>query len=116
MEKEEKQRTKQQNKALHKYFELVADSLNEAGLDMRVILKPEVDIAWNKDSVKEYLWRPVQKIQLQKRSTTEMTTKDIDTIYDTLNRFLAKHGLHVAFPSIEEIINSQLIKENANNN
>lgn len=103
--KEEKQRTIQQNRALHLYFQLVADTLNDAGLDMRAVLKPEVEIPWSKTSVKEYLWRPVQKIQLGKRSTTELTTKDIDKIFDTINRHLANHGVHQPFPSIEEIIN-----------
>lgn len=106
-EKQEKQRTLQQNKALHLYFQLVADSLNNAGLDMKTALDPEVDIPWTKQSVKEYLWKPIQQIQLQKGSTTELTTKDIDWIYDTLNRYLATHGIHEPFPSIEEIINRQ---------
>ena len=43
-----KQRTLQQNKALHKYFEILADTLNEAGLDARVVLKPEIEIPWTK--------------------------------------------------------------------
>lgn len=92
------QRTNQQNKALHTFFELVAEALNEAGLDMRKTLKPEIEIPWSKETVKEFLWRPVQKMQLDKKSTMELTTKDIDVIYDTLNRFLSKHGIHIDFP------------------
>lgn len=103
----EKSRTDQQNKALHVYFQLVAETLNDAGLDMRKVLKPEVEIPWSKNTVKEYLWKPIQKIQLQKKSTTELSTKDIDLIYDTMNRHLAKHGVHEPFPSIEEIIRRQ---------
>lgn len=99
----EKPRTIQQNKALHKYFSLIAERLNDAGLDMRTVLKPEVEIAWSRETVKEYLWRPIQKLQLQKRSTTELTTKDIDVIYDTLNLFLAKQGIHEPFPSLENL-------------
>lgn len=58
-EKEEKQRTILQGRALHKYFELVGEALNVAGLDMKKVLKPNVDIPWNKDSVKNFLWKPV---------------------------------------------------------
>ena len=105
--KEIKKRTSTQNRALHKYFGEVAELLNSAGLDMKKVLKPEVDIPWNKDTVKEYLWRPIQEHQLRKKSTTELTTKDIDVIFDTLNRFLAKQHIFVAFPSIEELINKQ---------
>lgn len=106
MEREIK-RTTQQNRALHLYFQMVADELNKAGLDMRVVLKPEIDIPWSKQSVKEFLWRPVQKAYLGKRSTTELTTTDIDAIYDTLNRHLSSRlgefGTHIPFPSLETL-------------
>ncbi len=105
MKKKSKQRTLQQNRALHLYFTLLADELNSAGYDMRKTLKPSVDIPWNGKSVKEYLWRPIMKAQLGKESTTEMTTKDIDTIFDTINRHLGeKFGLTLMFPSIESIM------------
>jgi len=51
----EKQRTLKQNKSLHKFCELLADELNAAGLDMKTVLKPSVDIPWSKTSVKEFL-------------------------------------------------------------
>ncbi len=85
----------------------MAQALGDAGLDMRATLKPEIQIPWSKQSVKEFLWRPIQKLQLRKKSTTELNTKDIDLIFDTLNRFLAEKGIEQAFPSIEEIIRRQ---------
>ena len=102
--KKEKKRTLRQNSALHLYFQLVADTLNNAGLDMRAVLKQGVEIPWSKNTVKEFMWRPIQELQLQKRSTTELTTRDIDIIFDTMNRHLAKHGVHEEFPSIESLI------------
>lgn len=102
------QRTKQQNRALHKLFDLLAQELNDAGLDMRKTLKPEVDIAWTPESIKEYLWRPIQKAQLNKESTTELTTVEIDEVFDTITRHLGeKFGLHVPFPSVEELIRDE---------
>jgi len=60
---------------------------------------------------KEYLWRPIMKAQLNKESTTEMTTKDIDQIFDTINRHLGeKFGLHLDFPSIESLMMKSRIK------
>jgi len=104
-EKQPRLRSLAQNRALHKFFELLAESLNDAGLDMRVVLKPEVDIPWSKNTIKEFLWRPIQNAQLGKISTIQLNTKDIDIIYDTLNRFLSeKWGLSVPFPSVEEIM------------
>src|SRR5262245_12906276 len=97
----EKQRTAQQNKALHVYFQLISDTLNDAGLDMRVVLKPSVEIPWTPKTVKEYLWRAVQRIQLRKESTTELTTTEIDKVVQTLNAHLAKFGIEQQFPSIQ---------------
>lgn len=69
---------------------------------MRAVLKPQIDIPWTGDSVKEYLWRSIQKVQLQKESTKDLSTKDIDVVYETLNRHLGeKFGIHVEFPSNE---------------
>lgn len=103
LEKEMKKRTQRQNRALHVYFQLLADELNDAGLDMREVLKPGVDINWTLETVKEYLWRPIQMIQLKKKSTTDLTTTEIDKVYDTLNRFLGqKLKIEVPFPSIED--------------
>ncbi len=93
-------RTSQQNKALHKYCELLAVVLNDAGLDMKTVLKPEIDIPWTKESVKNHLWRPIQEIMLDKESTTEMDTSDPSDIYLVLDRHLAeKFGVHVEWPS-----------------
>lgn len=104
-EKTYPQRTKQQNKALHVLFRLLAETLNENGLDMRKTLKPEVDIPWSPASAKEYLWRPIQKAQLNKMSTTELTTKEIDEVFDTINKHIGeKFGVHIPFPSIESLI------------
>lgn len=110
-EKKYPQRTKQQNKALHVLFRLLAEILNENGLDMRKTLKPDIDIPWSGESVKEFLWRPIQEAQLQKRSTTELNTKEIDEVFDTINKHLGeKFGLHVPFPSIEEILSQEEAK------
>ena len=98
----DKQRTLTQNAAIHVYFDLLAQELNLAGYDMKRTLKESVDIPWSGATVKEYLWKPIQNAQVMKQSTTELTTKEIDLIYDTLNRHLAeKTGVQVQFPSNE---------------
>lgn len=106
--KSEKKRTLAQNRSLHKLFSLLAETLNENGLDMRRTLKPEIAIEWTGSSVKEHLWRPIQEAQLNKRSTTELTTKEIDEVFDTINKHLGERfGLHVPFPSVEDVINRE---------
>lgn len=108
MDKEYPKRTLRQNKALHVLFSLLAQNLNDAGLDMRKTLKPGVEIPWTGKSVKEHLWKPIQKAQLNKQSTTELTTIEIDQVFDTINKHMGeKFSLHTPFPSIEEILFQQ---------
>lgn len=97
---EKVQRTGLQNRALHKYFSLLAEALNDAGLDMKTVLKPEIDIPWTMESVKNHLWRPIQVIMQDKESTTELTTADPQDIYLVLSRHISeKFGVDVGWPS-----------------
>ncbi len=91
--------TPQQRKALHVYFGLLADELNAAGLDLRRFfeLRPKIDIPWNKDLVKEHLWKPIQEVMLKKKSTTDCDTTDYTKVYETLNRFTIEH-FHISIP------------------
>lgn len=112
MEKQSKQRTLLQNKAIHAYFAQLAQALNESGYDMRRTLKHDIDIPWTPETIKKFLWKPIQNAQLGKESTTELSTKDIDAVYEVLNRHLGeKLGVHVPFPSMAEIIFEQRSKE-----
>jgi hypothetical protein len=97
-----KQRTGQQNKALHKFYEMLAQTLNEAGLEMKVLLKPNINIWWTKDSVKDYLWRPIQEAMYGTNSTTFLRKHEqIDKVHQVLMRELGeKHGVeYIEFPS-----------------
>jgi len=111
IEEEAKQRSLKQNAALHLYFEKVGETLNEAGLDMRKVLKPEINIPWTKQTVKDFLWRPVQQIMVKKESTTELDRTEIDPIFDTVNRHLSKFGIRQPFPSVEAIFDAQREEE-----
>jgi len=95
-------RTDQQNRGLHKGFDLLAAALNDAGLDMRVVLKPEICIPWTKDSVKNYLYRPIMQAMYDKRSTTELEKQEEPgAVWETMMRFLMeKHHIeYIPFPS-----------------
>lgn len=108
---QEKKRSNQQSKALHLWFELLAEELNNAGLEMRKVLKPEIEISWTKNNVKEYLYKPILHALTLKSSTTEMNTAEPSKVYEIIVRHLGeKFGLECpAFPSeadTENYINS----------
>lgn len=84
----EQQRTLKQNASLHKWLRMVSDTLNDAGLDMKAVLKPEIDIPWTPESVKNHLWRPVQEVMTDKESTADANTRDYDAVRQTIVRHL----------------------------
>jgi len=97
-----KQRTSSQNRALHKFCELLAKELNDAGLDMRTILKPTYNIPWTTENVKNHIWRPFQKALYDKESTTFLRKQEeIDKIHETIMRELGeKKGVpYIPFPN-----------------
>ncbi len=116
MEDMKPKRTKLQNRALHLYFTQLAEILNEAGLDMVKVLEPGVEIPWNADMIKNCIWRPVQIAQLDKTSTTELTTKEIDQVFEVINKHIGqKFGVHIPWPSIEEIMTKLRMQDEMKN-
>jgi hypothetical protein len=94
-------RTLEQNRALHKGCELLAERLNAMGLDQRVVLKPSVQINWDAKAVKEQLFKPIMKAMLHKTSTTQLDKiGEIDEIWDILMKHLGEkfHVEYVDFP------------------
>lgn len=97
-------RTPSQNSAIHLYFRMVAEALNDAGKDMETVLQLKtIDVPWNEAMVKEVLWKAVQRSMEKGEHTSDLETTDITEIYETLNRWMgAKLGVSVEFPHNEE--------------
>lgn len=85
-----KQRTLTQNRALHLFCQWLADTLNDAGYDMRKTLREDVEVPWTQASVKEYLWRPIQIAMTDKQSTKDITTVEPTAIHEVLSRHLGE--------------------------
>jgi hypothetical protein len=111
-DKERKQRTIQQNKALHKYCNDLAVKLNDAGLDMKKVLKPGIDIPWTTQTVKDQLYKPILQALTGKESTIDMDTTDPSIVYEILNRHMSeKFGVSVSWPSREAQMMEEMIDE-----
>lgn len=97
-------RSDAQNNALHLWFELLARELNNAGYTVQIVLSHKMDIDWNKELIKDLLWKPAQQAILKKKSTTELRkVEDIDKVWEHLNRHIGeKFGVHVPFPNNEQ--------------
>ena len=97
-------RTTKQNASLHLYLEELAEVMDSAGLDMREVVK--VPIKPTKENVKEEMLRPVMEaLYPDIHSTTELDTKQIQELYEVMNRFTAERlGISVPWPSEEELM------------
>jgi len=96
---DKKTRTALQNRSIHMYFKLLAYELNEAGFDVMKTMSHDIEIPWNEHLVKELIWRKVQKVMTDKRSTTRLDTSEISQIYEVINKHIAQTtGVHVPFP------------------
>ncbi len=94
----ETKRTDRQNRALHKYFELVAEEMEEAGYDLRTVIK--APITPTPYLVKEQMWKPIQEKLTGKESTTELNVDEIDRVYKIMDEAMARSlKISVPFPS-----------------
>ena len=97
-------RTIPQNSSGHAWFDLLAQSLNDAGYTLNSDEVLRMDVPWTKDAVKTYLFKPVmRKMYPQKTSTTQLTKSEWSTVVEALNLALGERtGVHVPYPHEEE--------------
>jgi hypothetical protein len=90
-------RTTQQERAVRKYYQLMADALNNGGYEFEDVLT--VPVSWSPDLFKLLIWDKVREAATQKTSNAKMDNEDLNKTYDILNKFFStKFGLHVPFP------------------
>lgn len=108
--------TRPQQKALHLAFTKLADTLNDAGLTVEQTLRQDFSINWTGELIKELIWRPIQKAMYDIESTTQIDTKQINSIYDEITINIAeKLGVEVdLFPSWEELVKEIEFKNKKN--
>ena len=82
---------------------MLAEALNDAGLDCRVVMKPEAEIPWTASMVKDLLYRPIMEVMTDKHSTTELDRIEPSQVWDVLMRHLGeKLGVaYIPFPADE---------------
>ena len=86
-----KAKTDAQRNAFHLWCGLLAEELNTAGLDQRVVLaamKKGFEIPWQKLTVKENLWKPVQSVVVRKAFTEDLAIDEHNDVYNILHRWL----------------------------
>lgn len=105
--RQKEKRTLTQNNALHKFFALVAQEMNAQGITFNQVveaMKEGIEMPITADLIKHGIWKPIQNVFLNKKSTTELNKlKDIEEVYDVFNKFISRWGIHVPFPTEEKM-------------
>lgn len=99
MSEDVNQRTVRQNRAFHKYCELLAKALADAGHeDMRTLIK--VPIAPTKELVKYNMVHPVMKAMFPDiDSSADLSTIQMQELYEQMNVFTSERlGVSVEWP------------------
>lgn len=96
-----KTRSNLQNRALHLYFTYCSEALNDCGFEFsyRDVKGMEIEIPWNGELFKSFVWKPIQITLFDFESTTQLITEQINQILDVLSRHFAGLGITVNFPS-----------------
>lgn len=88
-------KTDAQRNAFHVWLRLLAEELNAAGLDQRVVfeqMREGVERPWTLETCKDNLWRPLQQVMVKKAFTEELKINEHDEIYNVLHRWLVSKG------------------------
>jgi len=86
-----RERTEDQNRALHKYFALKSEQCRDAGVTAQLALSKTVELEMSPEMLKEF-WRVVQNAMFRKGKSTKNLDKvgDIELVHEHLERFFAE--------------------------
>ena len=102
MKKVSNTRSSQQNRALHLFFNQVAKELNSIGIPFvyRGLKGHDMEMQWTGELFKEMTWKPIQQAMYGTTSTTKLKRgKEIDSIFEVINKFFAERGIEISFPN-----------------
>jgi len=107
-----KTRNSLQNSALHLYFTLIAEELNNLGLTFNYtgLVTKNLETRYTMEIVKDFIWRPIQRILFKIESTSKINTAQINEIVDILTKhFGENYYFYVPFPNIQDKLHKEEI-------
>lgn len=111
--KREEKRTSKGNRALHLFFDQMAEQLNNIGMDCTIEIQGMVFISTYTGIIfKEQIWRPIMKALYGIDSTTEITHRQIDGVLEVLAASFAHTGIEVHFPNKFDLIQKEYERRN----
>ena len=96
------QRTVTQNSSLHKYFSIMAEKLNDAGITQKQLVgsfKEGFELSVTSNMLKD-IFREVGKAMFKRESTTGLTTTEVQKVYEVVDQRLGEvTGCRCEWPS-----------------
>ena len=96
-------RSNQQNRALHKFFNMISEALNEIGEEFiyKGLKGSDMSLNYSPKIVKDFFWRPIQVTLFGFESTTKLKTEEMNQIIDIIIKFFGDKGVLIEFPHID---------------
>lgn len=92
-----KQRTLNQNRALHAYCQELSQALNHSGISQTVFYR-NIEADFTPENIKE-LFRSFARTKYSKNSTADLTTSEMVDCYEEVNRHVSQFGIEISWPS-----------------
>lgn len=98
-------RSGQQNKALHVLFSEIAYELNQKGFTFQYkgLKGKKIECTYTAELIKYMIWKPLQQALTGKESTRDLTTSEINAVFDILSKWCVENEIIIDFPSVESI-------------
>jgi hypothetical protein len=97
-----KPRTGKQNKSIHVFRRLLAKELNAKGYTVQNFFKEGFEMPFSEQIVRDHIWVPVQEGVAGKDSSKDLTTIQVQEVYEHINKALSDKGVHVPWPEKSE--------------
>ena len=103
-----KTRSNLQNAALHLFFNMIRDELNNLGLEFNYegLKGLNISTRYTQNIVKSFIWRPIQITLFDIESTKDLTTGQINEISDILIKYFGEKGIRLSFPDFKSKLDS----------
>ncbi len=92
-------RTKKQNDSLQVYCRGLAEMLNERGITFKEFFE-NLESDYTEEMIRN-LFRKKGKTKYGKQKTSTFSKKELQIIYEEINRHVSQFGIHLAWPSEE---------------
>lgn len=100
-------RSKKQDSSMHVYCRQVAQCLNDMGITCNQFFKEGYEMKFSEDIIKNDVWKAVQLAMTGKESTKDLDKKEVSEVYEVVNKKLSEHGVHIAWPCNDTLMNEQ---------